>query len=158
MILVKAAEIAYDIMMNPVVLLIDEELHRALPIWTGPFEANAIAMAFNGVYFDRPLTHDLLLDICDKIEARISMVIINDVIDGNYYAELHIWRDEKNIVIDSRPSDAIALALRVKAPIYLTDKVAEGFVALNELLNEEQRQELTQSLHQNKAIKNNHYN
>jgi len=145
-ILVKATEIAYDIMMNPVVLLIDENQLKALPIWVGPFEANSISLALQGICLDRPLTHDLLIGICDKLEARFSMVIINDVIEGTYMAELHMWHHDRELVIDSRPSDAIALAIRTKTPIYLSDKVAEGFLALKDLLNEEQQNELKKLL------------
>lgn len=146
MIPVKVKEIAYDIMMNPVVLLIDEDESRALPIWVGPFEAHSIALALQGICLDRPLTHDLLKGICDRLEAKFSMVIINDVIDGTYMAELHMWHQDKELVIDSRPSDAIALALRTETPIYLSEKVAQGSLALEDLLSEEQQQELKKLL------------
>jgi len=142
MIPVKVKEIAYDIMMNPVVLLIDEEELKALPIWVGPFEAHAIALALQGVSLERPLTHDLLKSICDRLEARLSMVVINDIKDGTYFAELHMWRNDRELVIDSRPSDAIALALRTGTPIYLTEKVAEGSLSIKDLISEEQSQEL----------------
>ena len=78
MIPVKVKEIAYDVMMNPVVLLVDEAEVKALPIWVGPFEAHAIAFALQGIRLDRPLTHDLLKNICDRLEAKLSMIIIND--------------------------------------------------------------------------------
>jgi len=146
MIPVKVKEIAYDIMMNPVVLLIDEDELKALPIWVGPFEAHSIALALQGICLDRPLTHDLLKGICDRLEAKFSMVIINDVVDGTYMAELHMWHRNKELVIDSRPSDAIALAIRTKTPIYLSEKVAEGSLALKDLLNGEQQQELKKLL------------
>lgn len=146
MIPVKVKEIAYDIMMNPVVLLIDEEELKALPIWIGPFEAHAIALALQGICLDRPLTHDLLKGICDRLEARLSMVVISDVRDGTYFAELHMWHQGRELVIDSRPSDAIALALRTGTPIYLTEKVAQGALAIKDLINEEQSQELKELL------------
>lgn len=142
----KVKEIAYDIMMNPVVLLIDEDELKALPIWVGPFEAHSIALALQGICLDRPLTHDLLKGICDRLEARLSMVVINDVIDGTYMAELHMWHRDKEYVIDSRPSDAIALALRTKTPIYLSEKVAAESLLLEDLLNEEQQQEFKKLL------------
>lgn len=146
MIPVKVKEIAYDIMMNPVVLLMDEDELKALPIWVGPFEAHAIALALQGIRIDRPLTHDLLKGICDRLETRLSMVVINDVRDGTYFAELHLWRHDHELVIDSRPSDAIALALRTGTPIYLTEKVAQGSLAIQDLLGEEQHQELKELL------------
>lgn len=146
MIPVKVREIAYDIMMNPVVLLIDEDELKALPIWVGPFEAHAIALALQGISLDRPVTHDLLKIICDRLEARLSMVVINDVQDGTYFAELHLWHRDHELVIDSRPSDAIALALRTETPIYLSDKVAQDSLAIHDLLSEEQHQELKELL------------
>lgn len=150
MIPVKVKEIAYDIMMNPVVLLIDEDELKALPIWVGPFEAHAIAIALQGICLERPLTHDLLKNICNRLEIQLSMVLINDVKDGTYFAQLHLWHQDKKLVIDSRPSDAIALALRTKTPIYLSEKVAEGSLAIKDLLNEEQHQELKELLESNR--------
>jgi len=149
MIPVKVKEIAYDIMMNPVVLLIDESELKALPIWVGPFEAHAIALALQGICPERPFTHDLLKNICDRLEIQLSMVIINDVKDGTYFAQLLMWHQDKEMVVDSRPSDAIALALRTETPIYLSEKVAEGALAIKDLLNEEQHQELKALLESN---------
>lgn len=149
MIPVKVKEIAYDIMMNPVILLIDEDGSKALPIWVGPFEAHAIALALQGICPERPLTHDLLKNICGHLEIQLSMVLINDARDGTYFAQLHLWHQDKEMVVDSRPSDAIALALRTQAPIYLSEKVAEGALAIKDLLNEEQHQELKALLESN---------
>jgi bifunctional DNase/RNase len=146
MIPVKVKEIAYDIMMNPVILLIDEEEMKALPIWVGPFEAQAIGVALQGITLERPLTHDLLNNIFTLLAVRLSMVLINDVRDGTYFAELHLWHQDKEMVVDSRPSDAIALALRTNTPIYLSEKVAEGSLSIKDLLNEEQHQELKELL------------
>ncbi|MDD4169019.1 MAG: bifunctional nuclease family protein [Desulfotomaculaceae bacterium] len=146
MIPVKVKELVCDLMMNPVVLLIDEDEEKALPIWVGPFEAQSISLALQGICPERPLTHDLLMGICERLETRLIMVIISDVIDGNYLAELHLWRRNKEIVIDARPSDAIALAVRAQAPIYLSDKVAQDSLAIDDLLNEEQQQEFRKIL------------
>lgn len=146
MIPVKVREIAYDIMMNPVLLLIDENELRALPIWIGAFEAHAVALALQGFNLDNPQTTDLLKDILDRLEARLSMVVINDVREGTYYAELHIWHHGQELVIDSRPSDAIALAILNKAPIYLTEKVAQEFMAIKDLLSEGQQENLEKIL------------
>jgi hypothetical protein len=146
MIPVKVKEIAYDIMMNPVILLIDEDELKALPIWVGPFEAHAIGVALQGITLERPLTHDLFKNVCGLLEARLSMVVINDVREGTYFAELHMWHQDKELVVDSRPSDAIALALRTQTPIYLSDKVAEGSLDIKDLINEEQHQELKELL------------
>ncbi len=149
MIPVTVKEIAYDIMMNPVILLIDEDESKALPIWVGPLEAHAIALTLQGICPERPLTHDLLKNICSRLEIQLSMVLINDVKDGTYFAQLHLWHQDKEMVVDSRPSDAIALALRTEAPIYLSEKVAEGSLAIKDLLNEEQHQELKELLESN---------
>ncbi|NLI13405.1 bifunctional nuclease family protein [Pelotomaculum propionicicum] len=150
MIPVKVKEIAYDVMMNPVILLIDEDDAKALPIWVGPFEAHSIALALQGICPDRPLTHDLLKNICSLMEIQLSMVLINDVKDGTYFAQLHLWHQDKEMVVDSRPSDAIALALRTQTPIYLSKKVAEGSLAIKDLLNEELHQELKEMLESNR--------
>lgn len=150
MIPVKVKEIAYDVMMNPVVLLVDEAEVKALPIWVGPFEAHAIAFALQGIRLDRPLTHDLLKNICDRLEAKLSMIIINDVRDGTYFAEIHMWHSGQELVLDSRPSDAIALALRTETPIYMSEKVARDSLAIKDLLSEEQQQELRELLESNR--------
>ncbi len=147
---VKVKEIAYDIMMNPVVLLLDEQELKALPIWVGPFEAHSIAIALQGICLDRPLTHDLLKNLCDLMEFRLNMVVINDIREGTYYAKLHLWQHDREFVIDSRPSDAIALALRTKTPIYISEKVAEGSLAIKDLMSEEQQQELKELLESNR--------
>lgn len=150
MIPVKVKEIAYDIMMNPVVLLIDEDGAKALPIWVGPFEAHAIALALQGICMERPLTHDLLKNICSRLEIQLSMVLLNDVKEGTYFAQLHLWHQDKEIVVDSRPSDAIALALRTQTPIYLSEKVAQSTLAVKDLFNEEQQHELKELLESNR--------
>ncbi len=150
MIPVKVKEIAYDVMMNPVILLIDENKSKVLPIWVGHFEAHAIALAMQGIRLDRPLTHDLLKCICDRMEAKLSIVMINDVNEGTYFAELHIWHRDRKLVIDSRPSDAIALALRTETPIYLSEKVARATLAIKDLLDDEQHQELKELLESNR--------
>ncbi|NQS76499.1 MAG: bifunctional nuclease family protein [Peptococcaceae bacterium] len=146
MIPVKVKEIAYDVMMNPVILLIDEKELKALPIWIGPFEAHAIGVALQGIHLERPLTHDLLNNVLSMLESRLSMVVINDVTEGTYFAKLHLWRHDQELIVDCRPSDAIALALRTKTPIYLTEKVAAGSLAIEELLSEGQDQELKELL------------
>lgn len=142
MIPVKVREIAYDIMMNPVLLLIDEYGKKALPIWIGPFEAHVIALAMQGFNLDNPQTIDLLKDIMDRHQSRLHMVVINDVRDGAYFAELHLFHHGREMVIDSRPSDAIALAIRSEAPIYLSEKVAQDSLAIKDIFNEELQEDL----------------
>lgn len=141
MIPVKVKEIAFDVAMNPVLLLSDEREDRMLPIWIGPFEAHSIALALEGTTLGRPLTHDLLKSICEQTGARVASVVINDVRDGTYYAELHLKINNKEIVIDSRPSDAIALALRTVTPIFISEKVAGFALAPEELYSQESPEE-----------------
>jgi len=146
MIPVKVREIAYDIMMNPVLLLIDEYGQKALPIWIGPFEAHTIALALQGFNLDNPQTIDLLKNILDRLESRLNMVVINDVKDGTYYAKLHLWHHGRELVIDSRPSDAVALAIRTETPIYITEKVAQESLALKDLISEELHEDIKEKL------------
>ena len=137
MIPVKVKEIAFDLAMNPVLLLSDESEHKVLPIWIGPFEAHSIAIALEGASLSRPLTHDLLKSVCDQAGARVTSVIIHDVRDGTYYAQLHLKTKDQEAVIDARPSDAIALALRTVTPIFITEKVADYALTPEELYNQE---------------------
>lgn len=141
MIPVKVKEIAFDAAMNPVLLLADEKDNRMLPIWIGPFEAQSIALALEGASLGRPLTHDLLKTICDRTGAQVASVVISDVRDGTYYAELHLKINGEEVVIDSRPSDAVALALRTVTPIYITEKVADYALTPEELYSQEGTEE-----------------
>src|SRR5260370_5273167 len=97
------------------------EGERVLPSWIGPAEASAIAMELAGVKFSRPLTHDLLKQVIVGLGAELRKIIITQVKDNTYYAEWHIYRGDQVIQIDARPSDSIALTLRLKAPILTTD-------------------------------------
>ncbi len=154
MIPVKVKEIAFDLSMNPVLLLVDEAEVKVLPIWIGHFEAHAIAIALEGGTTPRPLTHDLLKTLCDEFGGAITRVVINDVRDGTYYAQLHILKKDSESVVDARPSDAIALALRSVAPIFLSDKVAGLTLTMDELFSEERQKALRQLLEEHrKAVK-----
>ncbi|MGH2405350.1 MAG: bifunctional nuclease family protein, partial [bacterium] len=120
----KVRRVALDQQNNPVVLLVDDDETVALPIWIGQAEAMAIAMRLQSVQPPRPMTHDLLQAVLEQLSATVTRVVISDVKDATYYAEIHLSRNGTSLVIDSRPSDAIALALRVEAPIFVEDKVA----------------------------------
>lgn len=110
--------------LSPIVLLRDEEEMNFLPIWIGIFEAAAIAMELQGVQPPRPMTHDLLKTAIEKFEGKILKVIINDVKEGTFYAVIEIeGKDGKKLSLDARPSDAIALAVRTKAPIFVSEVV-----------------------------------
>ena len=108
-----------------VVLLMDLANKTGLPIWIGPFEANAIAMKLKKIASQRPMTHDLIHTILTTLESRIDKIIVSDLKENTYYALIHLNRRGEEIVIDSRPSDAIAIALAVDAPIFVSNLVIE---------------------------------
>jgi len=115
-----------DVMTNqPVVILKDDASKRFLPIWIGQFEATSILMELQGVKPSRPLTHDLLKSMMEHLSLQLDKVIINDIKDGTFFAQIYFKNNREKINLDARPSDAIALAVRVQAPIYVTDNVVE---------------------------------
>lgn len=116
--------IALDPITNmPIIVLRDMEEKRALPIWVGIFEANAIALELEKVATPRPMTHDLIKNILDGLGVGVRQIVINDLKDNTFYAIIELTHNGNLVTIDSRPSDAIALALRVNAPIFVTEKV-----------------------------------
>ena len=118
--------VAMDHHQNHIVLLTDKLDKKVLPIWVGPFEAQAIAMPLQDELSVRPLTHDLIKACCDKLEGSIEKVVITDITpEGTYYAEIYLQHEQHIQIVDSRPSDAIALALRWEAPIFITMKLVE---------------------------------
>lgn len=108
-----------------VVLLMDLSNKTGLPIWIGPFEANAIAMKLKKIGAHRPMTHDLIHSILRTLESQVVKIVVNDLRESTYYALIHLNRRGEEIIIDSRPSDAIAIALAVDAPIFVSDHVIE---------------------------------
>jgi bifunctional DNase/RNase len=110
----------------PIVVLKDAEDRRALLIWVGEFEANAIAMALEHVRTPRPLTHDLLMSLSDAMGAKLVEVRINDMREATFFAELEFDVGGQRQVVDARPSDAIAFALRAGAPIKAAEPVMES--------------------------------
>jgi bifunctional DNase/RNase len=123
---VRVAHLGLDKTTNtPVVILQEQYGERVLPIWIGPAEASAIAMELAGMKFARPLTHDLLKQVIVGLGADLRKVIITKVQDNTYFAELHIYRGDAVVNIDARPSDSIAVALRLKAPIFTSDELLE---------------------------------
>ena len=114
----------------PIVLLHDAERQRVLPIWVGIFEANAIGSQIENVSTPRPMTHDLLRNIIHDLRAHVEKIVINEIKNNTFYASIHLDRDGEQIAIDARPSDAIALALRVKAPIFAEDNVIDNAKSL----------------------------
>lgn len=126
MIEVKIDSIRVSLMsQHRVVVLKETDSDRYLPIWIGPFEADAITLQLQGVQVARPLTHDLLKSIIDQMGAKISHIIVTELKNDTFFAHIVMDLDGKNIKIDARPSDAIALAVRVNAPLFVADQVME---------------------------------
>jgi hypothetical protein len=107
----------------PIIILRDEDEKRSLPIWVGIFEANAIALELEKIATPRPMTHDLIKNILETIEAQVVKVVVTDLKENTFFAVLHLKVGSAEYTVDSRPSDAIALALRVAAPIYVEEEV-----------------------------------
>lgn len=133
----KVRGVALDQQMNPVVLLVDQGETMALPIWIGQAEATAIAMELQGVKPPRPMTHDLLRSVLKSLSIGVTRIVVTDVKDSTYFAEIHLASNGTALVLDSRPSDAIALALRAEAPIFVAPHVAEQAIALKKPLDQE---------------------
>jgi len=110
---------------TPIVILRDADGQRALPIWVGIFEANAIALQIENIATPRPMTHDLLRNIIQDLKATVERIVVCDVHDNTYYAMIYVTREGQTMAIDARPSDAIALALRTRAPIFVEETVIE---------------------------------
>ena len=111
---------------TPIVILKEVNGESMLPIWVGAFEANAIAVEIEKLATQRPMTHDLLKNVVCELGASVKRVVITDLIDSTFFAVIEMTRNGEVLVIDSRPSDAIALALRVDCPIYVKDEVIKS--------------------------------
>ncbi|MCX7982122.1 MAG: bifunctional nuclease family protein [Syntrophales bacterium] len=126
MVEMKVAGITIDpLTSTPIVILKDLEEKKAIPIWIGLFEASAIATRLENVTFSRPMTHDLVKNIIEKLNARLLKIEIVDLRNNTYFAEMHLAVGDDVIIVDSRPSDAIAIALRMDAPIYVEESVID---------------------------------
>ena len=120
----KVRGLALDPLSNmPIIILKDEEDKRSLPIWVGIFEANAIALELEKIATPRPMTHDLIKNILETVEARVTKIVVTDLKENTFFAVLHLQIGQTEYTVDARPSDAIALALRVAAPIYVDEDV-----------------------------------
>jgi bifunctional DNase/RNase len=126
----------------PIVILRDEANQRALPIWVGPVEANAIALQIENLAPPRPMTHDLLRQLLVEFGATLSRVVIADLRNGTFYAYLELMREGDPLFIDARPSDAIALSLRMKAPIFVESRVLDQAKSLEVSTDEANREQL----------------
>lgn len=110
---------------SQVVLLQDEDKTNLLPIWVGTAEGTAIRMALEGIVPPRPLSHDLIRNLTEHLGLKVSKIVVTDVKSNTYYASIYLSSKQTEVTIDSRPSDAIALALRTKSPIYATRDVLD---------------------------------
>jgi bifunctional DNase/RNase len=132
MVEVRLSRVRVDLQSStPVVLLEETEgSHRSLPIFIGPPEAASIALALQGVELPRPMTHDLMCQILDALGARLVRVVVTELRDSTFYAELHLRAGDRNLTVSCRPSDGIALAARTHSPLYVADELmdAEGLV------------------------------
>src|SRR5882762_6168326 len=120
----KVKQLALDPLSNmPIIILRDEEEKRSLPIWVGLFEANAIALELEKISTARPMTHDLIKNILEALDARVIKIEVNDLRENTFFAVIHLQLGSAEITVDSRPSDAIALALRVAPQLFVDEEV-----------------------------------
>ena len=122
----------------PIIILRDKGGQRVLPIWVGVFEANAIALQMENVQTPRPMTHDLLKNVIAELGATVSRVVITELREATYYAEIHLNTPGGATIVSSRPSDAVALALRTESPLYVDDELMEEEGRLIELADEDE--------------------
>jgi bifunctional DNase/RNase len=133
----------------PIIILRDPDGQRVLPIWVGVFEANAIALQIENIQTPRPMTHDLLRNVIQDLQAAVEKVVVCDLKENTFYAMIYLQTPSGPVAIDSRPSDAIALALRTRAPILVEEKVidnAKGIDFANDKQDSERLQQWLESL------------
>ena len=146
MVEMKVEGLTLDPLTNmPIIILKDLAGDKALPIWVGYFEANAIALEIEKITTPRPMTHDLLNNIISSLQAKVKHILVTDLKDNTFFAEISVILNGSDMTIDSRPSDAIALALRSKSPIFVEEKVIEAAKSLDlpdpdKLQNQEKKQ------------------
>jgi len=109
----------------PIIILRDRDGERVLPIWVGVFEANAIALQIENISTPRPMTHDLLRNVLQDLNATVQRIVVSDLKDNTFYALIYVQTAGEVVAIDARPSDAIALALRTQSPIYVEEYVID---------------------------------
>jgi uncharacterized protein len=115
----------------PIVILRDQDGQRVLPIWVGIFEANAIALQVENVSTPRPMTHDLLRNVIADLQATVQKIVVCDLQENTFFALIYLSLNGETVAIDARPSDALALALRTKAPIFVEESVIDHAKTVN---------------------------
>ncbi|HEV8383580.1 MAG TPA: bifunctional nuclease family protein [Candidatus Acidoferrales bacterium] len=139
----KIGKLMMDPVTNmPIVVLKDAHGSAILPIWVGIYEANAIALEIEKVQTPRPMTHDLLKNLLLGLECRVQRVVVNELKDDTFYALIWIERDGQMMSVDSRPSDALALALRVDCPIFVDEEVLKSSKVTNAISDKSSNEEL----------------
>lgn len=124
MVQLKVRGLMFDPYNNAfIVILKDEEEVEILPIWIGKAEAHSINVALEGVPSPRPMTHDLIKSILDSLDVKVISIVVTDLKESTYFAKIHLMYRDAEYTVDSRPSDAIALALRTNAPVFATEDV-----------------------------------
>jgi len=126
----------------PIVILKDVNGNTVLPIWVGVYEANAIALEIEKVQTPRPMTHDLLKNVLLGLEVQVQKVVVSDLKDDTFYAIIWMERDGQTISMDSRPSDALALALRLDCPIFVSEQVLKNSKVANAVSEKSTHEEL----------------
>lgn len=129
----KVKGVSVDQTGNFLVLLVDKEETKVLPVSIGKLEAQSILIPIEGIDTPRPMTHDLLKVAIEELGAEIKKIIITKIENGTYFAEIHMYQGERDIVLDSRPSDAIAMALRFDAPIFIKFPLIEFTYDLSDI-------------------------
>lgn len=120
----KVRGLMFDPYNNAYILILrGEENTDVLPIWVGRPEANAISLALEGIFTPRPMTHDLIKSVLDTLDAKIISIVVTDLEESTFFSKTHLMHQDSEITVDTRPSDAIALALRADAPIFVSEKV-----------------------------------
>lgn len=115
----------------PIVILRDIRSQLFLPIWIGVFEANAIALRLEGVEPPRPMTHDLLRSVVEELGGKVEKIVISDLRESTFFAQIHVRDHDRSVSVDARPSDAIALALRTSSPIFVLQSVLDKAQAVD---------------------------
>jgi bifunctional DNase/RNase len=146
MIKVKLSDLVFDENTQMGIMILEDERGRVLLIWIGILEAQSILFKMQNLYFPRPLTHDLIRNAFDELGVRVRQAVVTAVRDNTFYAELHLSRGEESFVVDCRPSDAVAVALRADAPIFVDEAVMDASSLSREAFARQQKDKLYRQL------------